>query len=218
MIGKSIFLVMAATVAMVGPVQAQTQPQTQTQTSLWGQPVEPIAAEAIRNFAICAVRQTPDGAERLLAMDFRDASYGDAIGRYAQGHSYCGRGELRANSVLFAGGLAEALLRRGNMVDNLPTLLQPVVGRAALPARDETEYVGLCVALRAPGEVRTMLSSDPGSVAERAALGAFSDDLSACVQQGQTMRMNRPGLRALVALAAYRLARHNAAPAMAPGN
>lgn len=212
-IAARLMLSLAAAGAFAVPAAAQQQSE---QSRTWGQPVDPVAAQAIRNFALCAVQRTPAGAERLLGMDFRNDDYGAAVQRYATGHDYCGRGTLRFSSVLFAGGLAEGLLRRmGNAGQSLSPAASPAT---PFEARDETEYVGLCVARTAPAEVRALLRTEPASPEERAAVAALSPALTACVRQGQTMRLNRPGLRAIVALATYRIARNMASPSTATRN
>ena len=59
---------------------------------------------------------------------------------------------------------------------------------------------------RAPGESAALFRSEVMSDAEKAALTAIAPQLSGCVPKGTQFKTNRAGLRALLALAAYRVA------------
>jgi hypothetical protein len=62
----------------------------------------------------------------------------------------------------------------------------------------------------APAKVQAIVATRPASDAEGVAMKAAGADIVNCVPQGQTFRLKRPGLRALLALGAYRLAAWNA--------
>lgn len=171
---------------------------------------DPLAVQAMRNFALCAARRTPGGAERLLAMDFRQDAYREALRRYAQGHRNCAAGgRIGFAGVLFAGGLAEALLRQRGRVDL--TSFTSVNPARPVEARSAFERAALCTVRAAPQETQGLLAAEPTSEAEAAAVRALTPAVTRCVPQGQEVRMNTPGLRALLALAAYRLVQRDAA-------
>jgi hypothetical protein len=54
-----------------------------------------------------------------------------------------------------------------------------------------------------------LLASAPASASEEAAVRALRPRLAACLRAGLTAHFNRPALRALLALSAYRLVEHN---------
>jgi len=171
----------------------------------------PLAAQAMHNFAICAANRSPRGAARLLAMDFRTEAYTQALRRFALGHNSCTarRTSLRFSGSLFAGGLAEQLLREPIGARPLALLVAHDPARPAIEARDETEAMGLCTVRQAPAETQALLATEPGSAQEAAAAAALTPAITACLTRGQAMRLNRPGMRALLALAAYRLVRES---------
>lgn len=177
---------------------------------------------ALRQFARCVVLNEPGRARALIVGDYRTDAYRLAMRRLATGQNGClpPNSQLRFSGVLLAGNLAEALLRgtapRG-------TLAQRVAFNASAPsfqAYDEGEVMSLCVVRAAPAETEALLATALGSGEEAAALGAITPHVSPCLASGAAMRFNRHGLRALLALAAYRLVRHNqaAATAVASGN
>ena len=177
---------------------------------------------ALRQFARCIVVNEPGRVRALLGGDYTSDAYRVEIRRLATTNNGCLPPESRLASagVLLAGNLAEALLRgtapRG-------TLAQRVAfNPAAAPfrAHDEGEVMSICVVRAAPAETEAVLATAPGSPEEAATLRAITPHVGPCLASGAAMRFNRHGLRALLALAAYRLVRHNqaAATAVASGN
>ena len=176
-------------------------------------PAKP-AAEDVRvmhDFSACVAKYRSKGARSVLALDYRTETYGEAIRKLADSDFECKpKGKLRFNTVLFAGGVAEQLLEHDLGDAPLALRIAHDPSRPALEARDDGEYTGLCTVRRAPEEVATLLRAEPASGEEKEALKAVGSALSACVPNGSTARFNAPGLRSLLALAAYRLAAHNA--------
>lgn len=173
----------------------------------------------MRNFSKCVVDRSPRAAAAVLAMDPESEAYRDALLRLAGGHNYCAPGtQLRFSGIFFVGGLAEALVtgRRGR--GTLARLVALDSSRPAIQARNETELMTLCTVRTAPGETAALFATEPSSDAERAAMRALAPTVGACLGAGQTMRLDRPNLRALLALSAYRLGEHNAAPQASAAN
>lgn len=162
---------------------------------------DPIALEALRNFATCAVDRSPEGAEELLTLAVDSSEYHAKLRRYAKGHDYCAPGaRLQFSGLPFAGDLAEALIALRfdqAALDNAPSAAEPA---------DQTmmESVGICIVRQRPAAIKLMLGSKPGSDAELAALKQTADLLQGCIPKGQTMQLNRPAVRAMYALGAYR--------------
>ncbi|MDB5692272.1 MAG: hypothetical protein JWO81_1335 [Alphaproteobacteria bacterium] len=182
-------------------------------------PSEPLALLAMHNFAACAVDRTPHGAEALLALDYRTREYRETLSRFAKGHEDCAPGsELAFSGIFFAGGIAERLLHNKGDAATVARLLAYDPARPALRARDENELTALCMDRQAPDQATALFATDPGSDAETAAFRALGPTLVSCVRAGRTVKLERPVLRAMLALAAWRLVSQPAAvPAAAGG-
>jgi hypothetical protein len=169
-------------------------------------PLDPISVQAVRNYGKCIVDRTPNGASKVLDMDWRTKGYQAALRRIMQGHTYCmaGGGRLASSGILVAGGMAEAFLTR----DKSGVLAEKLTwreGAAPIEARGHMEAVGLCLVRKAPEASASLFGTEPMTSDETAAFRAITPLLSDCVAKGQQLRVNRPGLRAQIALAAYRI-------------
>ena len=161
----------------------------------------------LRDFSRCLGQESPGQARRILRLDYRTDEYRRSLRNLATTYRSCKSfsGSLKMSGVLLAGGLAEALL---------PQALagQPLVARAApdpalptLVARDEGEFLGLCSVRTMPDRVAALLATAPASEEEKQAVAAISPNLAPCLKDGAVARLNRPGLRSVLALAAYRI-------------
>jgi hypothetical protein len=143
-------------------------------------------------------------------MDFRSPEYGKMMKAYARGHGYCAwNSKIRFSSVIFAGNLAEVILVKDNVTANLPRALATRPAAAAVIPRSGFENTALCVVRKEPAKAGTLMETAVASQAEDQALRALGDTLIGCVPSGVSLRLNRPGLRALLAIAAYRLVHEN---------
>jgi len=171
------------------------------------------AAQAMRNFAICAANRSPAGARALLTSDRHAASYPEALQRFARGHNDCAPGaRLRFGGILLRGGLAEALLRGPIRNGGLARLVAYDPSRPAMNADNQSDAMALCTVREAPGAVEALLATEPGSAGEGAAAAALTPTMTSCLSTGQRLQANRPGLRALLAISAFRLVEHNRPP------
>src|SRR5688572_29070065 len=80
-----------------------------------GSQSEPHVVRGMQRIATCIAQNREREARAMLAMDFRTPEYNRAMRRLAQGHPRCqgllgGASALVSGGVLFAGGIAEALL------------------------------------------------------------------------------------------------------------
>jgi hypothetical protein len=173
------------------------------------QSTDALAVEALRNYAACAVKRTPDGAAKLL--NTPDANIEPALRRFAVGHEGCGtRGaRLAFGSLPFRGDLAEALIAQRYADRSIVTAAQSTEVKSV----NEPEAVGLCIVQAKPEAAAALLRSSPGSEDEHLALNQTVDVLPGCVRKGQTIKMNRPAARAIMALGTYRLLAGNPEPA-----
>jgi hypothetical protein len=169
------------------------------------EPTDRFALQAMQNFGRCVVDQTPRGAREVLATDFRTRDYDAALKRLAKGHNRClPNGRLKFGGVLFAGSLAEALLR-SEVGDKLPQQLAFDPARETIAARGDGEAMALCTVLKAPDATAQLLTTDAASDGELQAMKTIAPTLGDCLAKGKKFEMTKPAMRALLALAAWRI-------------
>ena len=162
---------------------------------------------ALHRVATCFAARRPRAVQALLAMDVQSEEHRREMQRLVAEPGRC-RPDRRLgfNSLLLAGALAEALLRRTPR--RLDVLLRADPQRP-IRARDDAEYMSLCVTGTDPAPVLSLLATRPASVEEEGVVTAMTPRLSPCLSQGRAANFNRPALRAHLALAALRLRTHN---------
>lgn len=168
----------------------------------------------------CIVNERARDARALLAMDYRDKAYGRAMHKLVNSRSSCRgvdvpTGVYRAGSLFWAGTFADWLLRRDKVLDEFAarTAFNPAL--PAIEARNAGEYMAFCAVRTNPQATAAVLRTEPATKEEYAALKAIGPTLSACVPANSKSEFTRESLRALLALGAWRLAMHNAQPALA---
>jgi len=214
--GWRLALAAGLLISTVQPAQAQRDPARAMR--LGETPSSPQDLRVLDRFARCVAGRHENAAADLLASNPGTSNYNSSLRRLAQGNWGClHSGTLRFNEALFAGGLAEALLRRENAHTDIAARTVYDPNRPPLQARDEAELMSLCTVRAAPPQVEALLGSEVGSAEEAAAVRALMPQVGQCLSAGVSMRINRPALRAALALATHRLVRHNAlaAPAAA---
>jgi len=205
-----IFQILAAALAVAVAAGAPASARNRTPRPIT--PLAPSTAEdlqVLHRFGSCVAGRDAVRAQRLLAMDFRTPDYGSALLRFADSTPICRPpGVLRFSGVLFAGAVAEHLLRSRLEGGDLGarTALDPNLPPIA--ARDQMEMTGLCVVRAAPAPVAALLATDPAGPEEAAAIGALMPRIQECLAAGVAANLNRPAIRSLLALAAYRLTEH----------
>ena len=169
--------------------------------------IDPLAAQAIYNFAGCVVEIGRPGAVKLLSKDYRSKDYQEDIRKIAKGHERCApNSKLGFSGLVFAGNLAEHLLADQFTDAALATDLGRDRTATPITARGTLETISMCIVMSAPQQSVALFDTEVMSDAERDAMKALAPQLSACIRQGTEFRTNRVGLRALMALAAYRVA------------
>jgi hypothetical protein len=167
----------------------------------------------LREYSACLAQRRPQAARDSLAEGYAGAETRRALLKVAQWGRRCGQpGRLKVSGILFAGAMAEALLRPLARAKVLEARLALDPSRPPLRARDDGEVMSLCVAIDAPGQVAALLATEGTSLEEKAALGALAPALAGCLRSEVRLVANPPALRAMLALAAWRLARHNEPP------
>ncbi|HEX8239595.1 MAG TPA: hypothetical protein VF574_07635 [Allosphingosinicella sp.] len=158
--------------------------------------------------ADCLASRYERSVRKLLAMDFRGPAYDDALRTLTRMGASCtpfAFGRLRSARVLVVGAFAEELLPEALDGARLADRVAYDPSKPALAARDDGEYLGLCAVRQMPDEVAGLLATKPASDEERLAMGKIRPNLASCVRAGAAARVNLAGLRALLALAAYRI-------------
>lgn len=197
-----------------GPAEAQGGAR---RTQLADPPNEPRDIRVLHDFSRCAARRWGNRARAILAMDHRTEDYRVRIHRFAREQWPCApRGELRFGQMLFAGGMAETLLRERLRSRSLAVSMAPDPARSPVLPRDRTEQMSLCTVRAVPAQVAALLETEAASAAENAALSALVPEVSRCLARGDSVAVNRVSLRALLALAAYRLSGDPGAPPAPP--
>ena len=170
--------------------------------------------QSLHAYGQCVVNEQAQEARALLAMDYRDKGYRRAMHKLINDRVPCRgvhvpRGVYRAGGLLWGGTIADWLLRRDRLLDNLAaaTAFRPEL--PAIEARNAGEYMAFCVVRTNPQGTAALLRTEPATAQELAALKAVGPSLSACVPANSRSEFTRESLRALLALAAYRLAMHN---------
>lgn len=171
------------------------------------EPITPLAAQAMYNFAGCIVETSRPGVEKLLSGDYRTKEYHADARKMAKGHDRCATGsKLAFSQLLFTGNLAEHLLADEFSAATLAADLGRDRSATPIAARSDSEAISMCIAMRAPQDTAALFRTEVMSDNEKAALTAIAPQLPGCIKEGTEFKTNRAGLRALLALAAYRIA------------
>jgi hypothetical protein len=175
-----------------------------------GEPSSPDDFRILARFSRCVVNRQANQARALLAMDVRAEHYRRDLRRFAESNWGCAPGgELKYNPALFASGMAETLLATGFRAGDLAAHVALDPARPPIAAHDENEVMSLCTVRAAPAEVAALLRTEAASPEEAAAFRAIVPSVTSCLRAGANLSLNRPNLRSILALAAYRLSDHN---------
>lgn len=172
-----------------------------------GNTPQSVAIQAIHNFGACVVSRTPQGARELLALDYNSAEYEKRVQRYLKGHDYCipFNGSMSSSRVLFVGAMAEALLKSDVKSAELPRRLAFDPQREAIAARSPVETMALCTVLKAPDTAARIFDTEPATPEETAAMKPLGGVLPECLKKDMKVDLNKPALRSILALAAWRI-------------
>jgi hypothetical protein len=168
----------------------------------------------------CIVSERVIEVRKLLATDFRDESYGRMMRKLVNKKSWCAGytvppGVYSAGGLLWGGTLAEGLLRRDKILDDLAARTAYRPDLPNIEARNGGEYVAFCAIRTYPNVAASLLRAEPATDEESEAFKALGPIVSACVPKDTKAEFTPDALRALLALGAYRLAMHNSQPAPA---
>ena len=167
--------------------------------------VNPAALEKMRQFGSCVVANAPKRASYVLELDVNSEAYQRRLRSLLDDNRQCiGRGSIGSEHVLFAGALAEALLKTSKAGKQAPWTSQAALG---LPEpRGPLEKMALCAVAAAPKESAALLATPLGTPEEMAAVQPLVQHFATCAPPTLQLTANQSSLRALVALAAWRIA------------
>jgi len=124
------------------------------------------------------------------------------------------RSPIATSALLFRGAIAETLYEtrfaQPAAARTPAALASPFFRAADVTGRDDAALLATsfdlaqCAAPRQPDLVRALLATEPGSEAETAALTALYPGFGACVPTGTQLRVDRGGVRAMLAESLYR--------------
>lgn len=163
---------------------------------------------ALRDMGWCIVGETPWSVREVLAMDYRTPEYSRKVkdlGSGVGGRCIHRASVLSSSGVLFAGSLAEAMLKANVKRKELPKRIAYDPTRQPIEARSPGEEMSLCAALQAPDLTAALLQTQPATREETQAVQQIAPVLSRCLKQGTQVEMNKPAIRAMLALAAWRI-------------
>lgn len=103
--------------------------------------------------------------------------------------------------------MAERLLTEKVPADRFAAAAAYDTAKAPIAARNDMELISICVVRAEPARTYAIFDTDPTSPDEAHAMQAIAPALTNCIKAGQQVALNKPGLRASLALAAYRLTR-----------
>lgn len=162
---------------------------------------------ALAKWAGCLASKNAGETARVLSMDFTSPTYGRAFKMLTEEDKQCRgfRGTLRAQRLLLAGELAEALIEQdGAPVANT---LAKAAGGPATPAFSFTDRVAICVVRSVPSEVARLFATERNSADETAAIQALATPMGLCARAAEARKplaINPAGLRAMLATASFR--------------
>ena len=176
---------------------------------------EPKAVQKMHAVGECLGSRQTETAKKVLAADFRSEAYGTLLQLLAELGRDCaaeelGRGALRSGGLLFAGSVAEGVMRKDATLANIGTRTAFQPDLPAIEARNAGEYMAFCVVRADPAMVAQLLGTRPATIEEYQALKSLGPTMSRCVPSQSKSSFTRDALRALLALGTHRLATHNA--------
>jgi hypothetical protein len=167
-----------------------------------------LSIQALHNFGICVAERSPRGVRAALDLDYRSKDYDDQMMAVLKGNAdECMiSGQMKASPMLYAGSIAEAMLKSEFKSADLGQLLAYDPARQVIQARSSTETMALCTVLNAPQATSRLLASEPTTKEETEAMNVIGPVLGECLKKDTKLTLNKPALRSLLALAAWRIA------------
>ncbi|HEX2762892.1 MAG TPA: hypothetical protein VHM92_03465 [Allosphingosinicella sp.] len=196
---KCVAALLLAAVTLAAPADARSRRAAASSA---------VDIATVHVFADCVTGKYPAAVRKLLALDYRKKEYSNALHRLLDASNSCtpfAWGRLRSSNLLLVGAFAEQMLPKTLAGVPLADRIAYDPSKPPVAARDDGEYLGLCLARTMPAETAALLATRPVSWDEGSAADALTPGMGPCLRSGARARVNMAGLRALLALAAYRL-------------
>ena len=158
---------------------------------------DPAAVRIMDIYARCVVARDPKLATKIVSSDYRTDLYQKEIRDFAMRQKSClpRAGRLKFQAVIFAGMMAEDLMRRSHV---------DISDLGRLPPPSEPNGVIACVVRTHPTQVSDLLRTPPASSQETMAISRLQGTLADCLPREQAPLTNNLILRAQLALVSYR--------------
>lgn len=168
----------------------------------------------VNSFARCVARKRKAKAEAVLALPYGTQEQSEAAWKIIGNLPSCfegpkiGRRQIHIEPQHLVGGMAEELALARYAAAGGESLARLTPEQLALPAaapRNGAETFGQCVVLRDPAGTKAFIGSEIGSPDENKSAAGLLPHLEQCLTEGQTLALNRPALRILLAVALHRV-------------
>ncbi|WP_375395273.1 hypothetical protein [uncultured Sphingomonas sp.] len=189
--------VMLALSAMTGAAAQGQQPP-----SFAADEPDPVAVRIMDVYARCAVAHNAKRAARIVETDYRSADYQPALRSFALDERSCvpRAGKLKFKPVVFAGLMAEELLRRRHVdVGALKDAQTPAEPNGFVACVIKTESL----------KVSALFLTAPASLAEKKAISPLTRAAVDCLPRDQVPLTNMVIFRAELALVSYQFAKRD---------
>ncbi|HEY7007107.1 MAG TPA: hypothetical protein VH392_11585 [Sphingomicrobium sp.] len=192
--------------ALAGAVPATSSPDSHAAGPAVVTLDQDQARKFMDDFARCIASRQASRAAAVLAMPYGSPEQQDAAGDLAERQVAClgpysGNLQLSFGAQSMAAGMAEYFILNPDKIADVRRR-EPHAFAYAQPVGLET--FGACVVGQNPGAVAALVRTDVASPAETAATDALAHELAQCIAEGETLALDRPALRQLLAVSLYR--------------
>lgn len=206
----------ATAAAQYGPAPQPQVPQGNANSQAQQGPTSAASRADVLRAAACVAGRDSGSADALLGTAPYSSDERDRAVRLLRAAERCLRlpSPIATSALLFRGAVAETLYEsrfaQPPLARNPAAPASPSFRAAEVAGRDDAAFVtasfelAQCAAPRQPDLVRALLATEPGSEAETAALTALYPAFGACVAAGTQLRVDKGGIRAMLAESLYR--------------
>ena len=173
------------------------------------------AVQELAIFADCVAERRAERSRTLALAPYGSDEQADAADRvYMSVDDDCIRSGFDSVRMTFrpdvlAGAIARSLVLRdypdfATVVD--PGTVDAEAERQRAAQLSVAERFGRCIVWNDPAGIQALLRATPGSEQEKHAVAALQQAMGMCLEEGNTLRLDRSFVRTVTATAAYRLA------------
>ena len=175
---------------------------------------EPLARQVSYDFGLCVVQTYHKRVNEIAGFTLKPAQVNDVMKRLANDDCLMG-GTLTIPEMLMRGAIFRGLYLRDFAkaqpeLQAMPVDYEPISGGTdMLTAEGYATYMNFadCVVRAEPAGARALTMAKPATPKETEAIAQLSPKLGQCMPAGNTVKLNRASLAALVSEALYRQAK-----------